>query len=583
MLQVYNPLQQQTGTLQGSAGVLQGSVPALQGSVQPVQGPVFNQPAPAPAPAPAPSRTATRSTVRPAAAPVQPAGTDLSSRYANVGGTIYDMQSGQAFSTPQQFFQSSGVNSFNGVQFNTQWQPPAQTVQPQQPQQQIIDPNQQLAQQAGQAGLDPAALAKLLGLTQDERSSVDSSLGIDQLAQQVFTPPSQTTQQIYQQAFDAAGLANIKTQFTELQAKINTRNDELNKQINAIGENPWLSEASRVGRVKRLQELAQGDIQNLVNQAQQVADLYNQGLEQVHQLVSYQNQDFQNNQQLNAAKLQYLEQQAEKQLQSLQDSKVARYMPEYLKSLTASQKPTTVTASDGSILRWNPDSQKFETVYEAAQKPITLNQGDLLIDPKTGQPISYNPKTYAPGSGGGGGGYIAGDANAPLYAGLNSATSTAIRAQVNAFKTEPTVQNFATIQEGYNFASSISNTTKNPADDQALIYSLAKALDPGSVVREGEYATAQKYAQSWIAAFGKSVTQAISGTGFLSTEARENIKKTITSKYQASKKSYDNLYSQYSKGINALSGRDDGKEFLRDYTTTAESTNSSNPLGLPGF
>jgi len=158
-------------------------------------------------------------------------------------------------------------------------------------------------------------------------------------------------------------------------------------------------------------------------------------------------------------------------------------------------------------------------------------------------------------------------ADEQLYSGLSAATATAVRSKVSKFSTEPIIQNYATIQEGRNFASVISDTTTNPADDQALIYSLAKALDPGSVVREGEYATAQKYSQSWIQAYGKSVTQALLGTGFLSQEARQNIKKTIEQKYLSSKRSYDNLYNQYEASINSLTGRNDGNEFLMEYTT----------------
>jgi len=169
--------------------------------------------------------------------------------------------------------------------------------------------------------------------------------------------------------------------------------------------------------------------------------------------------------------------------------------------------------------------------------------------------------------------------DAPLYNGLTSTTATAVRSIVSGFKSEPQLTNFATIQDGYNFTQMISNDTKNPADDQALVYALAKALDPGSVVREGEYATAQKYAQSWVKAYGKSVTQAVAGTGFLSKEARENIKKVIETKYTSSKKSYDNLYGQYAKQINNLTGRDDGTKFLRDYaveTTNGTQTVKSN-------
>lgn len=208
--------------------------------------------------------------------------------------------------------------------------------------------------------------------------------------------------------------------------------------------------------------------------------------------------------------------------------------------------------------------------YKASQgEGFELSEGQARYDAQ-GNVIAKNAKTYAPKSGGSSsGGTIAGD-NPQLYAGLSSPTATAVRGQVSAFKSEPTVTNFSTIQEGRNFAKSLPTTTKNPADDQALIYSLAKALDPGSVVREGEYATAQKYAQSWVNAFGKGISQAIAGTGFLSEAARKNIKDTIESKYLASEKSYNNTYNQYVNSINNLTGRNDGKNFVKSYSIGGE-------------
>lgn len=206
----------------------------------------------------------------------------------------------------------------------------------------------------------------------------------------------------------------------------------------------------------------------------------------------------------------------------------------------------------------------------------TIDAGNRILaipDDWDGDPsklVTIN-KGLTPGqavSGGGSGG----GASEQLYSGLSSGTATAVRSKVGKFSSEPIVQNFATIQEGYNFAQSIDTKTTNPADDQALIYSLAKALDPGSVVREGEYATAQKYAQSWVAAFGKGVEQALLGNGFLSETARNNIKTTIGQKYKSSQVSYDNVFTQYEKNINSLTGRNDGKAFLVDYQTPTQSS-----------
>jgi len=219
------------------------------------------------------------------------------------------------------------------------------------------------------------------------------------------------------------------------------------------------------------------------------------------------------------------------------------------------------------------ENKLAEAKLQETPKGFELSQGQSRYEynPDTGQfevVASVAPKASATGT----------DANDQLYSGLSSATATSVRSKVSQFKSEPIIQNFATIQEGYNFANSIDTNTKNPADDQALIYSLAKALDPGSVVREGEYATAQKYSQSWIKSYGKSIEQALLGTGFLSTTARENIKKTISGKYQSSKQSYENLYSNYKTGINNLTGRSDGDKFITDYITPTPTEPQINSL-----
>jgi len=149
--------------------------------------------------------------------------------------------------------------------------------------------------------------------------------------------------------------------------------------------------------------------------------------------------------------------------------------------------------------------------------------------------------------------------------GLDSKTLTQVQGIANSFDNEQVVKNYNVIAEGYNFVRGLSDKSTNPADDQALIYALAKALDPNSVVREGEYATAQKYAQSWVKAYGKTVTQALQGKGFLSEEARRNIKTTIGSRFQASKQNYDNVYNEYGRRINNITGSADGLDYLTNY------------------
>ena len=144
--------------------------------------------------------------------------------------------------------------------------------------------------------------------------------------------------------------------------------------------------------------------------------------------------------------------------------------------------------------------------------------------------------------------------------------------QVSKFSTEPQVKTFSNLQVAKDTVDRIPNDTKNPSDDQALIYAFAKAMDPDSVVREGEYATAQKYSQSQLAGGAKSMEQFIAGKGFLTEEARKNIKKAITTKYDSQKASYMNIKESYKNSINDQAGVDVADALLKDYDYLENST-----------
>jgi hypothetical protein len=140
-----------------------------------------------------------------------------------------------------------------------------------------------------------------------------------------------------------------------------------------------------------------------------------------------------------------------------------------------------------------------------------------------------------------------------------------IDAQARGFDMQPSTKTTQVIAQAADFVNSLDINTKNPADDQALIYAYAKAQDPDSVVREGEYATVQKYAQSWAEQFGFNVARVFSNTHFLTPQARQNMKTNIMAKYAAARRAYDNVRSQYAKRIDRITGGTDGDSYLIDY------------------
>ena len=159
------------------------------------------------------------------------------------------------------------------------------------------------------------------------------------------------------------------------------------------------------------------------------------------------------------------------------------------------------------------------------------------------------------------------DANRKAAAlGLSPAQlNSTINQIAGSFDNEPIVKSYNTAMEGYEFAKSINPNSGNPADDIGLIYAFAKIMDPNSVVREGEYNTIQKYAQSWAQSFGFNAQRIFSNTNFLSADAKTKLLATLTAKIAPIQQQYENLYNQYQGRIANV--QDGGYNTLTDYST----------------
>lgn len=127
--------------------------------------------------------------------------------------------------------------------------------------------------------------------------------------------------------------------------------------------------------------------------------------------------------------------------------------------------------------------------------------------------------------------------------------NSTVNSIAGAFDNEQIVKNYNTAQEGYQTLQTIGTDTKNPADDIAFIYAFAKIMDPNSVVREGEYNTIQKYAQSWAQTFGFNAKRIFSNTNFLSKDAKDKMLQALTPKIQTITKQYENVYNEYQRQI----------------------------------
>lgn len=188
-----------------------------------------------------------------------------------------------------------------------------------------------------------------------------------------------------------------------------------------------------------------------------------------------------------------------------------------------------------------------------------------------------------------------------IFAGLSPTTVSLISGEENKFRQEKGVKDFNIIQNSAIQSKQITDRlakTKakgNGADDQRLIYLFAKAQDPDSVVREGEYANASKFLSTIPQSIVSQITRvaniddktgrmtiATTPDGFLTPDARAQIVKALEEQYQGSKQSYDNLRSEYSRRINSYSGQQGlGEQMLVNYSGAYDS--GSGGIDQQGF
>lgn len=115
------------------------------------------------------------------------------------------------------------------------------------------------------------------------------------------------------------------------------------------------------------------------------------------------------------------------------------------------------------------------------------------------------------------------------------------------FGNEKTIQNLSVagsyLNQMNSFGASIGTPQYKPSDDIALIFSFMKTLDPGSTVREGEYATA-KNAGSVPESVVNTYNQILNGK-FLNDDQRKNFIETARKSYSGIAKEAETVANRY--------------------------------------
>jgi LysM repeat protein len=232
-----------------------------------------------------------------------------------------------------------------------------------------------LAEEAGKAGLSVSEYQTVMNtrntVSKEESDAIAKELGITALEGEVFKKPSQSSQQVYDSAYATAGLADIKGKIDALNTEIAKDRANLAEAVGTIDENPFLTEKSRVGRGKRVLDQAEAKINNKIAQVKSYTDLYTAGVNEINNLVTRNQNDFNINQTVDSAKLNYLLKKAETQVSQLQDKKnisANTTLGAYLKAKQTGKTPDVIGTSDTGYFKYDSATGKFVQVIKPAPK-----------------------------------------------------------------------------------------------------------------------------------------------------------------------------------------------------------------------
>lgn len=246
-----------------------------------------------------------------------------------------------------------------------------------------------LAEQAGKAGMTLDEYLDLVNRsnapTKEESDAIRNKLGIPDLIDDVFSKPEKSTTELYKELYDLGGLSDVKESVKKLDAEIAQKRADLVTATGELYNNPWISQATRQGRLGNLQRIALADIENSIAQKEQYLSLYDQGISEIEKSIVRSQYDTGLESDLSVAKLNYLLTEAERDeafAQRAVEQRALRYLPDFLENkpketaegFTLSEGQARYDAN-GNLIANRP---KTEDATDRASKPLSGEAAKLF-------------------------------------------------------------------------------------------------------------------------------------------------------------------------------------------------------------
>lgn len=359
----------------------------------------------------------------------------------------------------------------------------------------------------------------------------DSYAGLDPIAKQV---------KMYTDAYKALGLSTIKDQYDSYVKEQKDLTDKMNDEIADTRNNPWLSQGVADKTVERIKAKYETRLNTLTNLLTLTDSIYKQGQAQVDHLVSDANADIKATNDL-----------AQKQIDAA----------------NALAKDNQIVEIGGREVLVNKQTGKQITDLGAAQASGSIGEYQYAVSKGyTGSYTQYQNE----------------DANRKISiakAGVGGTSNQTIdneRALLNQFNSEPIVKDYNTILAKKLSVDQILSQPLGGPGDLAVVYEFMKGLDPTSVVRETEYASAAASGNIFAGVLARFNGYLSPNGGFLPPQVKSAFQSIVDSKLKVQSQLYNNVASQY-QGIAKTQGLNPNNVII-NYSAGASNT-PSGPSG----
>jgi len=229
-----------------------------------------------------------------------------------------------------------------------------------------------------EAGVDWKTIQSYLdAITLPEKSKAElttemyDKYGISDLEEKYASRPTETFEDIYKTIYESLDLAGLKAKIVALTDKLGNTEKEYTSAVGDINENPWISEAGRVGKIAKLSEQYEMTRSNINNQLTLLNNMEERGKSEAEKIATRTLEEFSQQKEWDKEELAYYLQRAEADVEAEMNlaeqnktSQLLRYLPEYVSSLPKEQKEV--------------DTQ----IIEVAGRKVLVNTqtGDIIKD-----------------------------------------------------------------------------------------------------------------------------------------------------------------------------------------------------------